>query len=82
METEAEKVQFDFKRLPHDSLALTYHAAALLKTELSQKQALLSTPDALTLVETVYILYRKEVTLLKALLLQPQQEYAGPFSLN
>jgi len=79
---QTEKIPFETKRLPQDSLALAYNAAALLKTSPMQQQELLAAPDALHLVESVYALYRKEVTLLKAILLHPRSEHESRFSLN
>jgi Lon protease-like protein len=79
---EAEQIPFDIQQLPRDSIALTYLAAALLQTSPTDKQDLLETTSALDLIERVYTLYRREVPLLKLMLLQPQQETVGPFSLN
>jgi Lon protease-like protein len=79
---KAEQIPFDLRQIPSDSIALTYLALAVLQASPAEKQALLETPKALDLVERVYELYRREVPLLKTMLLQPEQESAGPFSLN
>ena len=79
---QTEKAQFDVKQLPKDSLRLAYLGATILKLTPIEKQDLLSVPGALDFMSQVRGLYRKEVTLLKALTLQPQNEQDGPFSLN
>lgn len=79
---QTEKPQFDLTQLPKDGLQLACFGAAILKTTLMEKQALLSIPGTLNFMNRVRSLHRKEVTLLKALMLQPQSEQDGPFSLN
>ncbi|MEO8394671.1 MAG: LON peptidase substrate-binding domain-containing protein [Chloroflexota bacterium] len=79
---QTEKTQIDLRQLPQNDLALAYYAAGLLKISLPQKQNLLALSNAAELTEQVRMLYRKEVTLLKALLFQPEHEQEGPFSLN
>lgn len=80
--TEAERIPFDLRHLPSDSIALTYLASAVLQASPAEKQVLLETGTALDLVNQVYTMYRREVPLLKTMLLQPQQDSTGPFSLN
>ena len=79
---QTEKAQIDLKQLPQDDLALAYYAAGLLKISPNQKQELLALSNAAELVELMHLLYRKEVTLLKTMLFQPQNQQEGPFSLN
>ncbi len=78
----AENIEFDFSQLPQDALMLTYLSASLIKVELEQKQALLEAENALALVQKVRNHYRKEVTLLSALMEQETQTDQGPFSIN
>jgi Lon protease-like protein len=79
---QTEKVQIDLRQLPQDNLALAYYAADLLKISLPEKQNLLELSNTHELIEMVHLLYRKEVTLLKAMLFQPAKLQEGPFSFN
>lgn len=78
----AENIEFDFTQLPQDALMLTYLSASLIKVELEQKQAFLEAENALALVREVRDYYRKEVTLLSALMEQETLNDQGPFSQN
>jgi Lon protease-like protein len=78
----AENIEFDFSQLPQDALMLTYLSASLIKVDLEQKQALLEAENALALVQEVRNYYRKEVTLLSALMEQEALADQGPFSIN
>jgi Lon protease-like protein len=78
----AENIEFDFTQLPQDALMLTYLSASLIKVELEQKQAFLEAENALALVREVRNYYRKEVTLLSALMEQETLTDQGPFSQN
>lgn len=78
----AENIEFDFSQLPQDALMLTYLSASLIKVELEQKQAFLEAENALALVREVRNYYRKEVTLLSALMEQETLTDQGPFSIN
>ncbi len=59
------------QQLPHDPLTFAYLAATLLQIPPLQKQTLLAATDALQLVTSLNALYRREVTLLAALLEKP-----------
>jgi Lon protease-like protein len=78
----AENIEFDFSQLPQDALMLAYLSASLIKVELEQKQAFLEAENALALVREVRNYYRKEVTLLSALMEQETLTDQGPFSIN
>jgi Lon protease-like protein len=78
----AENVQFDMNQLPYDPLLLAYLSASLIKVALTEKQELLTTDSALTLIHRVHRYYRKEVTLLNALMGEVSNIDQGPFSLN
>ncbi len=71
------------EHLPQDPLTFAYLAATLLQVPPLQKQALLAAPDALQLVTDLNALYRREVTLLAALLEKPgDSRRAENFRLN
>ncbi len=78
----AENVEFDLNQLPQDSLLLAYLSASLIKVAMTEKQDLLATDSAMGLIQRVYSYYRKEVTLLTALMAETTQIDQGPFSLN
>ncbi len=79
---DADDVEFDLDQLPQDETALAYLAASLLKTSMTDKQALLESVNAERLTLALHTVYRKEVTLLRALLRQPAVNVELPFSLN
>ena len=79
---QTDKSQINLQQLPEDDLALAYYAAGLLKISLSEKQNLLELSNTNELIEIMRLLYRKEVTLLRATLVQPEKPQEGPFSLN
>jgi Lon protease-like protein len=79
---QTEKIDFAASQLPNNSLSLAYLAAFLLKAPITQKQELLSVPSADEFIDSVRSLYRKEVTLLQALMTPEQTEQTSPFSLN
>jgi len=78
----AENVELDLNQLPQDSLLLAYLSASLIKVAMTEKQDLLATDSAMGLIQRVYSYYRKEVTLLTALMAETTQIDQGPFSLN
>lgn len=75
-------VPFDTGQLPANSLGLAYLAAALLQIPSAQKQALLATEQAVTLLDDLCAIYRREAVLLDAMIAQGSREMEGPFSLN
>lgn len=79
---QLENVPFDSAQLPKDPLSLTYLAASLLRLPSDEKQALLVEDDALQLVRSLHILYRRETTFLEIMSTPVKAEAAGPFSLN
>jgi Lon protease-like protein len=58
--------------LPDDPLVLLYLAAALLQVPASEKQPLLEAPSASELLDATARLYRRENSLLRHMLRQPQ----------
>ena len=67
--------------LPNDALTLIHMAAYLLQIPPIDKQKILEEADAGALVAQVQRLYRREVTLIGALLHQPRTNVRG-FGLN
>lgn len=82
--SEAGDVEFEAADLPEDPEALAYLAATVLQVPNQLKQDLLSAPAAADLLQTVHTLYRKELPLLRKLLLEEKKVKMGPgsFSLN
>ncbi len=79
---ETSSTQFDLRSLPEDPVALAYTAAAILQISPDQKQALLSIERADELVASLYTAYRREVTLLQAMISKGAGREQGAFSRN
>jgi len=82
---KVENISFDRDQLPDDTLQLAYLAATLLRVPNVDKQQLLIINDALTLVERILSLYRKEMAILQVLLSQNTliaEKQIGVFSAN
>lgn len=77
-----ENIQLDTHQIPYDALPLAYLGASLLKINMSQKQEMLAVPRAVDLVHGIRSFYRREVTLLNAMLQESNAVDEGPFSLN
>lgn len=78
----ASETQFDLQQLPGDPLRLAYLASFLLNIPAAQKQDLLDIGQADRLMTDLRVLYRREVTLLDAMLSTQQAEDIGTFSAN
>jgi Lon protease-like protein len=61
----SENVEIDFNQLPAEGVNLMYLSASLIRIPMAEKQALLETGDAASIVRTLYEQMRKEVTLMK-----------------
>lgn len=79
---QAENLEIDIRQLPRDPITLGYLGAALLKTEMWRKQALLVLEDAGELLDQVRALYRREVTLYEMLTRGETPETNSIFSIN
>jgi len=79
---EASDAQFDLGQLPRDPLRLAYLASFLLQIPASQKQNLLDIDDAEQLLTDLRDMYRREVTLLRAMFTARESEDIGNFSSN
>jgi len=81
---QAGQVQFDASRLPSDSASLTYLAAVLLQNiTIEQKQEILASERMMSMVRELRSEYKREVTLLEAMLNPPEDnDFRGIFSLN
>jgi Lon protease-like protein len=80
--TAAEELDFDASRLPDDPLSLAYLAAALVQIPAAQKQNLLAVDDAAEFVTAMGTLYRREVSLIHAIMEREKPEESGLFSAN
>lgn len=65
---ESANVPLDGQSLPDEPTALGYLAAIVSQVPMAEKQALLACPSAIELLTRERILYRREISLLKALL--------------
>ena len=79
---DASETQFDIQQLPDDPLQLAYLASFLLDVPVEQKQNLLNIDDADEFITNLRTIYRREVTLLDAMLAPETAEGAGVFSAN
>src|SRR5262249_3892429 len=79
---DASETKFDVQQLPDDPLQFPYLASFLLNIPIEQKQKLLNVEDADELVMNLRTIYRREVTLLNAMLAPQTAEDAGVFSAN
>ena len=79
---EASETKFDTQQLPDDPLQLAHLASFLLNVPIEQKQNLLNIESADELISNLRTIYRREVTLLDAMLAPETAEDAGVFSAN
>jgi Lon protease-like protein len=70
------------EHLPGDPASLAYVAAILLQASPQVKQELLSIPQAVDLLSSVFNVYRRELALLKAVLTDGGTRKIGAFSEN
>jgi Lon protease-like protein len=79
---DASETKFDIQELPDDPLQLAYLASFLLNVAIEEKQDLLNIEDADELIGNLRTIYRREVTLLNAMLTPQTSTDAGVFSAN
>jgi len=79
---DASETQFDVQQLPDDPMQLAYLASFLLNVPIEQKQDLLNIENANDFITNLRIIYRREVTLLDAMLASDTTEDSGIFSAN
>lgn len=79
---EASETKFDIQQLPDDPLHLAYLASFLLNVPIEQKQDLLNIDNADDLIASLRTIYRREVTLLDAMLTTHTADDTGIFSAN
>lgn len=79
---QADNLQFDFQQLPAEPMSMVNLAAFLLQIAPEQKQELLSSETADQMVTQVLTTYRRETTLLRAMLQRQPTEEDSLFSLN
>ncbi len=80
--SDASETPFDTTQLPGDPLRLAYLASFLLNIPSEQKQNLLDINQADELMTNLRSIYRREVTLLDAMVKPQQPDDIGPFSSN
>ena len=79
---EAAESQLHQQDLPHDPAGVGYLAAIVAQIPMLEKQALLSTAGATELLQRERSIYRREVSLLRAMLSSDRARAATPFSPN
>jgi uncharacterized protein len=79
---DASETKFDIQQLPDDPMQLAYLASFLLNIPIEQKQNLLTIENTDEFIRDLRIIYRREVTLLDAMLAPETAEDAGVFSVN
>jgi len=80
--SEASDVNLDPQHLPNDPMVLAYLAAVLLQIPPEQKQDLLASLRASDLIADLLVIYRREVALLRGLLIGESRQSLGQFSVN
>ncbi len=79
---EATATRFDDDRLPHSPAAVAYLAAIVAQIPMREKQTLLGFETATELLEQERALYRREVSLIRAMLTSGQSRHDPTFSPN
>jgi uncharacterized protein len=80
--TSIRDINLDPTQLPRDPVVLTYLAAVLLQLPADQKQDLLASATGVELVSEMQSHYRREVALLRTMLMGGKPQIASPFSKN
>jgi Lon protease-like protein len=79
---EAAGAPFDKKHLPNNPASLAYLAAIVVQIPLEEKQRLLNLPTAVELLDHERTIYRREVSLVRAILNNGQADADNSFSPN
>jgi len=79
---EAAEAQFERRPLPADPAALAYLAAIVAQIPMAEKQQLLEADGAVDLLQRERIIYRREISLLRAMLSSSQARDTAAFSPN
>jgi Lon protease-like protein len=79
---EAAEAQLHQQDLPHDPAGVGYLAAIVAQIPMLEKQALLATSTATELLQRERAIYRREISLLRAMLSSDRARAATPFSPN
>ncbi|MCS6909072.1 MAG: LON peptidase substrate-binding domain-containing protein [Anaerolineales bacterium] len=80
--SEVANIPFDRQSLPTSPLALAYLAAIIIQAPLGEKQTLLSCPTMDEMLERECTLYRRELSLIRAMLDSGRFQQNSNFSLN
>lgn len=80
--SEVVDVSFDRQGLPNSPLALAYFAAIIVQAPMNEKQALLNCSTADEMLERECVLYRRELSLIRAMLNVPKLQQNSDFSPN
>jgi hypothetical protein len=80
--SQATDEPFNLQQLPADPVTVAYLAAMVVQAPLEEKQELLNIASATDLLDHERALYRREVSLLRAMLTDPQGQNKAPFLPN
>lgn len=80
--SEVANISFDRQGLPTSPVALAYFAAIIIQAPLTEKQTLLSCPTADEMLERECVLYRRELSLIRAMLDSRRFRQNSDFSPN
>ena len=78
---EVDNLSVEVQDLPTESKPFAFLASFLLQVPMEEKQQLLESADLTALLTALTVLYRREVTLVRAMITH-QSEAKTPFSLN
>jgi uncharacterized protein len=79
--SQVEGMAMEPEKVPDDPVQMAYLAASLLQITAQEKQRLLATEQAVSLLTEMRALYRREVAMVRALLDEPAEDQ-GIFSMN
>jgi Lon protease-like protein len=75
-------ISFDKQEMPANPVALAYFSAIVVQVPMVEKQALLDCPTAEEMLDRERALYRREISLIRAMLSSPQADHNADFSPN
>lgn len=79
---QAADLKLDQQAMPARPAALAYLGAIILQVPMPEKQALLNCASAQAMLEREHRLYRREISLVRAMLAAPPAQQASDFSPN
>lgn len=80
--SQVANIAFDQQGLPPDPIALAYFSAIIAQVPMLEKQALLNCATADEMLTRECVLYRREISLIRAMLSSPQAQHNPDLSPN